>query len=77
MIILTISTLYWDEEKLSVVNVVGMVVCVGGITLHVVFKLSRARGTNTCGLLNWGGGGGGGHFQMGVIGINIELGVIG
>ena len=27
--------------------------------------------------LGGGGGGGGGHFQMGVIGINIELGVIG
>ena len=44
VIILTISTLYWEEDSLSVVNVVGIVVCVGGIALHVVFKALRARG---------------------------------
>ena len=44
MIILTISTLYWEEDRLSVLNVVGMVVCVGGIALHVLFKILRARG---------------------------------
>ena len=44
MIVLTISTLYWEEDRLSVVNVIGMVVCVGGIALHVVFKALRAQG---------------------------------
>jgi solute carrier family 35 protein C2 len=43
VIILTISTVYWEEDTLSPVNVVGMVVCVGGITLHVFFKILTAR----------------------------------
>ena len=43
VIILTISTVYWEEDSLSAVNVVGMVVCVGGIALHVTFKILRAR----------------------------------
>ena len=49
MVILTIATLYWEEDSLSALNVVGMVVCVGGITLHVVFKAIRAHGRLTDG----------------------------
>ncbi|CAI8051322.1 hypothetical protein GBAR_LOCUS28106 [Geodia barretti] len=43
VIILTVSTVYWEEDTLSPVNILGMVVCVGGITLHVFFKILRAR----------------------------------
>ena len=45
VIILTVSTVYWEEDTLSPVNILGMVVCVGGITLHVFFKILRARGS--------------------------------
>ena len=32
-------------------NMVGMVVCVGGITLHVIFKILRARGSGATPLI--------------------------
>ena len=43
IIILIISTVYWDEERLSALNIAGMVVCVAGIAFHVVQKALKAR----------------------------------
>ena len=44
VIILTMSTLWWEEESLSILNVIGMVVCVSGIALHVGIKAYYSRG---------------------------------
>ena len=44
IIILTISTMFIEEEGLQAVNVVGMVVCIMGVTLHTLMKALRARG---------------------------------
>ncbi len=51
MIILTISTLWWEEEKLKTINIAGMVVCVSGITLHVLAKAlsTRSKYSTLCG----------------------------
>jgi len=43
IIVLTISTLWWEEEMPSIVNFVGMVVCVSGIALHILFKALRTN----------------------------------
>ena len=44
VITLTISTVWWEEENLKLINVVGMVVCVSGIALHVFIKATTVRG---------------------------------
>lgn len=43
VVILTLSTLWWEEQSLSVVNMVGMAVCVAGVSLHVLLKALRAK----------------------------------
>lgn len=48
---MTISTLWWEEEKLKTINIAGMVVCVSGITLHVLAKAlsTRSKYSTLCG----------------------------
>lgn len=38
IIILTLSTMWWEEDPLSTVNITGMVICVAGITTHTTMK---------------------------------------
>lgn len=43
ILILTISTLWWEEERLETIHLVGMIVCVSGIALHVLLKAIHIR----------------------------------
>ena len=38
IIILTLSTMWWEEDPLSTVNITGMIICVAGITTHTTLK---------------------------------------
>ncbi len=38
------STLWWEEESLSILNIVGMAVCVAGIVLHVGINAYYSKG---------------------------------
>lgn len=40
---LGISTLYWEEEALTALHAIGMVICVSGISLHVLLKAIDTR----------------------------------
>ena len=39
IIILTLSTMWWEDDALSTVNVTGMIICVAGITTHTTVKV--------------------------------------
>ncbi|XP_064398591.1 solute carrier family 35 member C2-like [Halichondria panicea] len=43
VLILTLSTLWWEEESLTPLNMVGIAVCVSGIALHVAIKAYYSR----------------------------------
>lgn len=53
---MTLSTLWWEEESLTPLNMVGIAVCVSGIALHVAIKAYYSRGDSlvfSCRGCNW------------------------
>ena len=51
---LSIATTLFDDDTLSAINIAGMVVCLMGVTLHVVLKVKRMRGQDIAATVgNW------------------------
>eukprot|EP00731_Ephydatia_muelleri_P026400 Em0018g500a len=44
IIILTLSTMWWEDDTLSTVNIMGMMICVAGITTHTTMKVCDTYG---------------------------------